>query len=129
MILPAAGLKRFAARVATLAEVDREWLLMQLPTADRRRLEALVAEARRIGLDRDASLVAELTDAELAGRSIAPARDPEVALPAMWRELAQTLRAPGGGEEPYAESPRGQSLRRCLLEWAARNDGAQTVSA
>lgn len=52
-----AGQRRAALTLHALAAPDRDWLLQQLPVADRSALQGLLAELRELGIPADAGVI------------------------------------------------------------------------
>jgi hypothetical protein len=60
---PSAGTRKSALLLHALAHADREWIMAQLPEAERATLVALLAELESLGIPADRALVDEVVNA------------------------------------------------------------------
>jgi hypothetical protein len=84
-----AALRRAALAVHAMTVEDREWLLRELPSAERTHLQPLLAELAELGIPPDADL---LKDAALLPKSDAGGSEPTALSASSARSLARWLR-------------------------------------
>lgn len=81
---PGAGTRKSALLLHAMAQADREWVMAQLPEAERATLVALLAELESLGIPADRALVAEVVNTvREPEESAAPSREA-----ALVREIA-----------------------------------------
>lgn len=82
---PSAGTRKSALLLHALAHADREWIMTQLPEAERATLVALLAELESLGIPADRALVDEVVNTVREPEEATPSRDA-----ALVREIAVT---------------------------------------
>lgn len=80
---PSAGTRKSALLLHALAHADREWIMTQLPEAERATLVALLAELESLGIPADRALVDEVVNTVREPEEATPSRDA-----ALVREIA-----------------------------------------
>lgn len=128
-------LKRAALQLATLAPMDRSWLLSQLSLQERERLQPLIDEVITLGMHQDPAVLDALSFAPTV-ESVAlpseatPLADVLAGLPGYWREIASGQQSQAGVEASEFLNMLGNSrvsaaaLRKAIVEIAAATHGA-----
>lgn len=85
-------LRKLALRLAFLAAEDRDWLLNQLPVADRQRISILIDEANEMGLTRDPMVLSNLSQHSVKREENHNrlSKDELTSLPLFWQHLIQS---------------------------------------